>query len=69
MAQIQVTVLENRTKVKIKHPGPGERGTWRVLDLVKNSGWDNPAYEIENEKSGRRRIIRKDRLTVLRRTT
>lgn len=66
--KVQVTILENRTRVKIKHPGPGERGEWRVIHRVVNSGEENPAYEIENVFHGRRRIMRRSRLTVRRGT-
>jgi hypothetical protein len=66
--KIEVSILENQTKVKIKQPGPGERGIWIITGLVPNSGLDNPAYDVQNEKSGRRRIFRRDRLTVMRGT-
>jgi hypothetical protein len=54
------------TEVKVRKPGQGERGVWRVLGEVANSGPDDPAYDLTNLVSGRRRIFRASRLTVVR---
>jgi hypothetical protein len=42
--------IETGSEVKVRKPGQGERGVWRVTNLV----------------SGRRRIFRASRLTVVR---
>lgn len=62
------SVLENGTKVRIKKPGPGERGLWVITGRVNNSGTEDPAYDVQNEVSGRRRIIRRSRMEVKRGT-
>jgi hypothetical protein len=37
-----------------------------VLGEVANSGPDDPAYDVTNLRSGRRRIFRSSRLVVVR---
>src|SRR4029453_13041788 len=44
----------------------GERGVWRVVGEVANPGPEDPAYDLTNVVSGRRRIFRASRLTVVR---
>jgi hypothetical protein len=54
------------TVVRVRHPGPGERGRWRVLGRVANSGLVDPAYDVEHQRHGRRRIFRRSRLVLTR---
>jgi len=63
-----ISILENKTEVRIKSPGPGERGVWVVIGRVNNSGSDDPAYDVINDKTGRRRIFRRSRMEVKRGT-
>lgn len=65
---IEIPELEKNTKVRIKTPGPGERGLWIIMGRVPNSGTEDPAYDVVNEKSGRRRIFRRSRMEVKRGT-
>ena len=58
--------IETGTEGKVRKPGHGERGVWRVTVEVANSGPDDPAYDLTNLVSGRRRIFRASRLTVVR---
>ena len=58
--------IETGSEVKVRKPGQGERGVWRVTGEVANSGPDDPAYDLTNLVSGRRRIFRASRLTVVR---
>jgi hypothetical protein len=58
--------IQTGSEVKVRKPGQGERGVWRVVGEVANSGPDDPAYDLTNLVSGRRRIFRASRLTVVR---
>jgi hypothetical protein len=58
--------IEPGSEVKVRKPGQGERGVWRVTGEVANSGPEDPAYDLTNLVSGRRRIFRASRLTVVR---
>jgi hypothetical protein len=58
--------IQKGSEVKVRKPGQGERGVWRVTGEVANSGPDDPAYDLTNLVSGRRRIFRASRLTVVR---
>jgi hypothetical protein len=58
--------IEKGSEVKVRKPGQGERGVWRVVGEVANSGPEDPAYDLTNLVSGRRRIFRASRLTVVR---
>jgi hypothetical protein len=58
--------IEKGSEVKVRKPGQGERGIWKVTGEVANSGPDDPAYDLTNLVSGRRRIFRASRLTVVR---
>ena len=54
------------TEVKVRAPGTGEMGIWKIVGEVANSGPDDPAYDVLNTRSGRRRIFRRSRLVVVR---
>ena len=65
---IDLPELEKGTKVRIKRPKAGERGLWTIVGRVPNSGTDDPAYDVTNDKTGRRRIFRRSRMEVKRGT-
>jgi hypothetical protein len=62
----ETLAIQTGSEVKVRRPGSGEMGTWRVLGEVANSGPDDPAYDVTNLRSGRRRIFRSSRLVVVR---
>jgi hypothetical protein len=66
MAEVDVQAIDRGSEVKVRRPGQGEMGTWQVLGEVANSGPDDPAYDVTNTRSGRRRIFRASRLVVVR---
>jgi hypothetical protein len=66
MADVQVQAIAKGSEVKVRKPGSGEMGTWRVLGEVANSGPEDPAYDVTNLRSGRRRIFRASRLVTVR---
>ena len=64
--EVQTRAIQKGSEVKVRKPGSGEMGTWRVLGEVANSGPDDPAYDVTNLRSGRRRIFRSSRRVVVR---
>jgi hypothetical protein len=64
--KVDTRAIEKGSEVKVRKPGQGEMGTWRVLGEVANSGPDDPAFDVTNLRSGRRRIFRASRLVVVR---
>jgi hypothetical protein len=58
--------IEKGAEVRVRGPRSGESGTWKVVGQVSSSGLDDPAYDVTNLISGRRRIFRSSRLVVLR---
>jgi hypothetical protein len=66
MADVQVQAIGKGSEVKVRKPGQGEMGTWQVLGEVANSGPEDPAYDVTNLRSGRRRIFRASRLVLVR---
>jgi hypothetical protein len=67
--RVHLRVLVPGTQVRIRRPGPGERGTWVVGDRLVGSGLQDPAYELRQERSGRSRILRRSRLRLTRTTS
>jgi hypothetical protein len=63
---VQTQAIETGSQVKVRKPGTGEMGTWRVTGEVANSGSEDPAYDVTNLRSGKRRIFRASRLVVVR---
>ena len=61
-------VLTNGTRVRIRQPGPGERGLWLVAGRVVGSSLDDPAYDLHHARSGRTRLLRRSRLRLVRTT-
>jgi hypothetical protein len=66
--RVRLRVLGPGTRVRIRHPGSGERGRWVVGDRLVGSGLHDPAYELRQERSGRTRILRRSRLRLTRST-
>ena len=64
--RVRLRVLTHGTSVRIRRPGPGERGLWLVAGRVAGSGTDDPAYELRHQRSGRPRILRRSRLRLVR---
>jgi hypothetical protein len=64
--RVRLRVLTHGTPVRIRWPGPGERGTWLVAGRVAGSGTDDPAYELRQQRNGRSRILRRSRLRLVR---
>jgi hypothetical protein len=67
--KVRLRVLADDTRVRIRQPGPGECGIWIVAGRVTGSGLDDPAYDLRQERTGRRRVLRRSRLRLLRATT
>jgi hypothetical protein len=62
--RLRLRVLAPGTRVRIRRPGPGERGLWVVGDRLVGSGLHDPAYELRHQPSGRTRILRCSRLRL-----
>jgi hypothetical protein len=67
--RVRLRVLTPGTVVRIRRPGPGERGRWVVGDRLVGSGLHDPAYELRQQRSSRARILRRSRLRLTRSTT
>ncbi len=53
--------------VQVTNPGRYERGRWRVLGVVASTtASDDPAYDVVNVRTGRRRVFHGSRLTLKR---
>ena len=66
--KIRLRVLADGTRVRIRQPGPGERGVWIVAGRVIGSGLGDPAYDLNHERTGRPRVLRRSRLRLVRAT-
>ncbi len=64
--RVRLRVLTPGTRVRIRRPGPGERGLWLVDGRLVGSGSDDPAYDLRHARSGRARILRRSRLCLTR---
>jgi hypothetical protein len=67
--RVRLRVLVPGTRVRIRRPGPGERGLWLVDGRIVGSGLDDPAYDLRHQRSGRVRILRRSRLRLTRTTS
>ncbi len=63
---MEVQTIDKGAQVKVRDPGSGERGTWTVTGRVAGSTPDDPSYDVTHTVSGRRRIFRSSRLSVVR---
>jgi hypothetical protein len=66
--RVRLRVLIRGTRVRVRRPGPGERGAWVVGDRLVGSGVDDPASKLRHHRSGRARILRRSRLRLTRTT-
>jgi len=66
MEQLGLLAIEPGSEVKVRGAGAGQTGVWKVLGQVPNSGPDDPAWDVTNVRSGRRRIFRTSQLVVQR---
>jgi hypothetical protein len=66
--KVRLRVLEDGTRFRIRQPRAGERGIWVVRGRVADSGLTDPAYDLDHERTGRPRILRRSRLRVVRAT-
>jgi hypothetical protein len=64
--KVRLRVLDNGTRVRIRQPGAGERGVWVVRGRVAGSGVADPAYDLDHERTGRPRILRRSCLRLVR---
>lgn len=67
--RVRLRVLTPGTRVRTRHPGPGERGLWLAGGRLVGSGTDDPAYDLRHARSGRQRILRRSRLRLVRATS
>jgi len=67
--KVQLRVLEDGTRVHIRQPRAGERGIWVVRGRVAGSGLSDPAYDLDHERTGRPRVLRRSRLRLVRATS
>jgi hypothetical protein len=64
--RLRVRVLAPGTRVRVRQPGTGERGTWLVTGRVLGSGADDPAYDVCHQRTGRPRVFRRSHLRLVR---
>ena len=64
--KIHLRVLDNGTRVRIRQPRSGECGIWVVHGRVAGSGLTDPAYDLDHERTGRPRVLRRSRLRLVR---
>ena len=63
---VETPAIEQGVEVKVRSPGTGERGVWRVIGPVASSPPDDRAWDVVNVRNGRHRIFRGSRLVVVR---
>ena len=66
--RVRLRILVPGTRVRVRRPGPGERGLWVVGDRLVGSGFDDFAYELCHQPSDWARILRRSRLRLTRST-
>jgi hypothetical protein len=66
--KVRLHVLDTGTRVRIRQPRPGERGIWIVRRRVVGSGLTDPAYDLNHERTGRPRVLRRSQLRLVRAT-
>jgi hypothetical protein len=64
--KVRLRVLDSGTRVHIRQPGPGERGIWVVRGRVAGSGLTDSAYDLDHERTGRPRVLRRSRIRLVR---
>jgi hypothetical protein len=63
--KVRLHVLDTSTRVRIRQPRSGERGIWVIRGRVAGSGLDDPAYDLDHERTGRPRALRRSRLRLV----
>ena len=66
--KVRLHVLDTGTRVRIRQPRPGERGIWIVRGRVAGSGLNDPAYDLNHERTGRPPVLGRSRLQLVRAT-
>jgi hypothetical protein len=51
--KVRLHILDTGTRVRIRQPRASERGIWVVRGRVVGSGLDDPAYDLDHERTGR----------------
>jgi hypothetical protein len=59
-------LIQKGSQVKVRRPRAGESGVWTVVGPVSTPEPGDPAWDVTNTISGRRRIFRSSRLILLR---
>ena len=59
-------LIQKGSRVKVRRPRAGESGVWTVVGPVSTPEPGDPAWDVTNTISGRRRIFRSSRLILLR---
>jgi hypothetical protein len=59
-------LIRKGSQVKVRRPRAGESGVWTVVGPVTTPEPDDPAWDVTNTITGRRRILRSSRLVLLR---
>ena len=59
-------LIQKGSQVKVRRPRVGESGVWTVTGPVSTPEAGDPAWDVTNAISGRRRIFRSSRLILVR---
>lgn len=62
----EAELIQKGSQVKVKRPRAGESGVWTVTGSVSTPEPTDPAWDVTNTVSGRRRIFRSSRLILVR---
>jgi hypothetical protein len=63
----EAELIAKGSEVKVRRPRAGESGVWKVIGPVASPEPDeDPAWDVVNAITGRRRIFRSSRLILLR---
>jgi hypothetical protein len=63
--KVRLHVLDTGTRVRIRQPRAGERGSWIVRGRVAGSGLNDPAYDLNHKRTSRPRVLRRSRLRLV----
>jgi hypothetical protein len=58
-------LIQKGSQVKVRRPRAGESGVWTVVGPVSTPEPGDPAWDVTNVVSGRRRIFRSSRLVLV----
>ena len=63
----EAELIGKGSEVKVRRPRAGETGIWKVVGPVASpEPQEDPAWDVTNTMTGRRRIFRSSRLILLR---